>query len=239
MISIVIPAHNEELLLERTVRDIVEGLRAGAEEFELLVVENGSRDGTVALARRLETELPEVRLLSLPEPDYGAALRVGILAAVGDLVGVFDADLYDLGFLRRALADLRGVDGPAIVLGSKRAPGAEDRRPLPRRVVTATFCWVLRAGFGLHTSDTHGMKVLAREPLRDVVVACRQGKDLFDSELVLRAERAGLRIDELPVVVEELRPPRSSIARRAARTLGGLARLRLGLWRDARRQPGG
>ena len=81
-------------------------------------------------------------------------------------------------------------------------------------------------------SDTHGMKAMRREALVPVVEACRLGTDLFDTEMVLRAERAGLATSEIPVTVEELRPSRSPIARRIPRTVAGLVRLRIVLWRD-------
>jgi hypothetical protein len=76
------------------------------------------------------------------------------------------------------------------------------------------------------------MKVLKRAPLEPVVRATRYGADLFDTELILRAERAGLTVAELPVTVQETRPPRSSIVRRIPRSLAGLLRLRIALWRE-------
>jgi len=84
---------------------------------------------------------------------------------------------------------------------------------------------MLRVGFGLKVTDTHGMKALVREPLLPVVAQCRYGRDLFDTELILRAERAGLVVAEIPVDVEELRPARTSVIRRIPRTLSGLTQL--------------
>ena len=72
------------------------------------------------------------------------------------------------------------------------------------------------------------------EPGQDGTEQCRSRADLFDTELLLRAERAGLVIEELPIDVRELRPARTSIWRRALRTIGGLVRLRLALWRERR-----
>ena len=99
------------------------------------------------------------------------------------------------------------------------------------RLGTAVFSGLLRAGFGLTVSDTHGMKVLNLQVLRRAVSACRNGSDLFDTELVLRAERSGYAVAEIPVWVTELRPPRTSIVQRVPRTLLGLARLRRSLER--------
>jgi hypothetical protein len=185
-------------------------------------------------ARKAAAVHPEVRVLHRELADYGEALRSGMLDARGHVVVNFDCDYYDLGFVARAVDRLREPERPAtIVVGSKRAPGADDRRSWSRRFVTAGFSTMLRFGFGLSVSDTHGMKAMLREPLLPVVARCRYGRDLFDTELILRAERSGLVVVEIPVDVEELRPARTSIARRILRTLSGLARLWISLRRRA------
>ena len=76
------------------------------------------------------------------------------------------------------------------------------------------------------------MKALVRERVAAVAGACRFDADLFDTELVIRAERMGLSVAELPVTVAERRPSRTSIVGRVFRSIWGLARLRLTLWRE-------
>ena len=232
MLSIVMPAYNEAAMLDASVRAVVVGLRALGLPFEVHVVENGSTDGTPAIATSLAEQIPEVYAHSMRVPDYGEALRTGLLEANGEVAVIFDVDYFDLGFLKEALELLDASDsptGPAIVVGSKRAPGARDDRSALRRTATSVFSGILRHGFGLTLSDTHGMKVLNLTALRDAVRACRSGADLFDTELIIRAEHSGFRTAEVPVSVMELRPSRTPIARRVPRTLVGLARLRLQL----------
>jgi glycosyltransferase involved in cell wall biosynthesis len=226
------PAYNEAELLEVSVKEVVEGLRGRTEPFEVLIVENGSRDATPEIADRLAGSTAEVVTLHLDVADYGAALRAGLLAAEGDIVVNFDVDYYDLGFVTDALARLAADDHPAVVVGSKRAAGARDQRAALRRLVTSVFAAVLRYGFGLGVSDTHGMKAMRRESVVPLAQACHNGTDLFDTELILRAERAGLVTVELPVVVVERRPSRSPIWQRVPRTLWGLLWLRVQLWRS-------
>jgi glycosyltransferase involved in cell wall biosynthesis len=212
-------------------------LRARVLDFELLVVENGSTDGTRDIARSLTGKYPNVRVVSLPVANYGAALREGLIGSRGEFVVTFDVDYYELGFVDQALALLEaGDEAPAIVVASKRAPGSRDERPWPRRFVTAIFGWMLRTGFSLSVSETHGMKAMRRAPVEELVRRCRFASDLFDTELIIRSERAGLSVAEVPARTEERRPSRTSIWRRVPRTLAGLVDLRITLWREARRR---
>jgi glycosyltransferase involved in cell wall biosynthesis len=234
-VSVVMPAYNEAEILETSVGDVCNGLRDRGVSFELLVVENGSTDNTLALAHELAEKYDEVRAEHAEEPDYGRALRHGLLLAQGAAVVNFDADYYDLDFLQAAVAKVTAEGGPAIVVGSKRSVGSNDTRPFLRKSVTWTFSTILRVVFGLKVSDTHGMKAMRRAAVVPYARACQFGQDLFDTELILRCERAGLPTSEIPVPVIELRPARSSILRRVPRTILGLSKLRIALWRDRNR----
>src|SRR5829696_4111522 len=117
VISVVMPAHDEEPFIASAVREVAEGMRSRG-EFELVVVENGSSDNTADVAKGLIDEIPELRVLSLGAADYGKALRMGFLAAKGELAAFFDVDYYDLGFLDRAVALMEAPGGPAVVVGS-------------------------------------------------------------------------------------------------------------------------
>src|ERR671910_1155017 len=159
------PAHNEAADLETAVREVHEGLHARGRDFELLVVENGSTDDTLEIAHRLAGRYPNVRVSSRPVANYGAALREGLMSARGEFVVTFDVDYYELRFVDLGLALLEaGDEAPVIVVASKRAPGSRDERPLPRRFVTAVFGSMLRTGFSLSVSETHGMKAMRRAP---------------------------------------------------------------------------
>jgi glycosyltransferase involved in cell wall biosynthesis len=233
VLTVVMPAHNEAAYLESAVHEVHDGMRARGHDVEILVVENGSTDDTLVIARGLEETLHGVRASSRSLADYGAALREGMLAARGELVVTFDVDYYDLAFVDEALRLLTGVaPAPAVVVGSKRAPGARDERPWPRRLVTTVFSWLLRMTFSLAVSDTHGMKAMRRTAVAPIVDRCRFRTDLFDTELVIRSERAGLLVTELPVTAQERRPSRTPIWRRVPRTILGMVVLRAALWRE-------
>ena len=231
MLTVVMPAHNEQDYLEAAVATVLDGLRQRGQPFQILVVENGSTDDTRAVARSLAAHHAEVEALLRDSADYGAALRAGLLEADGDWVVNFDVDFVDLSFLTQAL-EVGERSGAAVVVGSKRSPGADDRRTVGRKIVTAVFSKLLMVGFGLGVSDTHGLKLLRRSAMAPLAEVSRFGGDIFDTELILRAERAGLLVTEIPVRVNDQRPPRTSILRRIPRSLLGLARLRVSLWRS-------
>ncbi len=229
--SIVLPAHNEAALLGSSVADLLASLRQAGGGFEILIVENGSTDGTGTIADALADANEEVHVVALPAADYGAAEAKGFEAARGEVVVYFDVDYIDMGFLTKAEAIIdSGVAG--IVLASKRAPGATDRRPLSRRILTLGFTLLMRVLLKVPVSDAHGMKVLSRQQCTPAAKACRLTGSVHDVELVLRASRGGVRIAELPADVRELRPPRTPVWRRSIESAAGLLRLRLVLWHE-------
>lgn len=220
----VIPVYNEEAILEHQLRRFVAELRELRRPFEVMLATNGCRDQTVPIARELLRELPELMVLEHPEPNYGAALKLGILAARGRVVCCDEIDLCDVDFHKRALRRL-DHDECDMVVGSKAMPGSRDRRPLTRRAATKVINKLLWAATGFRGTDTHGLKAFVRAPLLPVVQGCIVDKDLFASELVIRAGRAGLRVHEIPIEVDEQRSPPIALLRRVPRVARDLTRL--------------
>ena len=230
-VSIVIPVYNEEGILREAVTELLAGLHtvraaiaAPELRFEIILAENGSRDRTAELAAHLADERPEIRSFSLGEPNYGKALRRGILEARGAIVICEEIDLCDLDFHRRALEHLRHHDCD-MVIGSKAMKGASDERPLLRRAATRVINGMLRVALDFRGTDTHGLKAFTRVALLPVVEACVIDRDLFASELVIRAGRAGLHVLEIPIKLHEKRPPAINLAKRVPHVLRGLAKL--------------
>jgi glycosyltransferase involved in cell wall biosynthesis len=224
-VSIVIPVYNEEAILEAAVKDLVDRLRTFDLSYELILAENGSRDATVAVAQELSARFPQVRTFSLGEPNYGKALKRGVLESRGDIVICDEIDLCDTEFYTRALAILDQGEAD-LVVGSKVLDSSSDERPLMRHVATLVINGMLRISLGFKGTDTHGLKAFRRAALVPVVERCVVDKDLFASELVIRAERSQqVRIKEIPVRVLEKRPPSIHLFRRVPNVLKGIARL--------------
>ncbi len=195
-------------------------------DITVLVAENGSTDGTADLVREAMVNYPNLDLLELPTPDYGAAMRDGFVRADTEWVANFDIDYFSGEFLTNALALSDTAD---IVLASKRIEGADDQRTVTRRFATWTFNQILRFALASGVSDTHGMKLVAMTVVDDIAPQVISTTDLFDTELVVRAERAGYRIVELPAAVIELRESKSNLVKRVPRTLKGVWSIRQSL----------
>ncbi len=223
MISIVIPVYNEAGIVAEAAAELCRKLDEMGWDYELLFTENGSRDGTVGILESLPSRLPRVRWLHEAEPNYGRALKRGILEARGDVVICDEIDLCDVDFYRRALPILE--QGADLVVGSKAMKGANDARPLVRRLATRVITLLLRMVTGFRGTDTHGLKAFKRERLVPVARACVVDRDLFASELVIRAQRMGRDVREIPIALREKRPPSTALLRRVPRVLKGLVKL--------------
>lgn len=223
-ISIIIPVYNEEGILHSAIVDLRERLQPLGWNYEIIIAENGSRDNTVSLAQELAAKYPEVRWLTAGAPDYGKALRAGIIEARGEFVLCDEIDLCDTDFHRRAI-DLLRAGNAEMVIGSKLIEGAADERPLLRHAASIAYTTLLRALLGFRGTDTHGLKAFRRSSLLPVVEACLVDKDVFASELVIRAYRRDVPIVEVPVRVLEKRPPSINLFKRVPNVMKSVARL--------------
>jgi glycosyltransferase involved in cell wall biosynthesis len=223
-LSVVIPVYNEESIVRESCQELMARLDERGWDYEVLVTENVSKDRTVEILRALSAEAPRLRAIHSDQPNYGLALRRGILEATGLYVVTDEIDLCDVRFYDRALAIL-DAGGADMVVGSKRAPGSQDRRPAYRRLATAVHNTVLRFTLGFEGTDTHGLKAFVRAPLLPIARAAIVEKDVFASEFVIRAYRAGLRVREIPVRVLEKRTPSINLVRRVPNVLKSLAKL--------------
>ena len=223
-VTIVIPVYNEEAILQSAILDLIDQLRDVKWTYEIVIAENGSRDGTVAMAKGLAERFPQVRTFSFGQPNYGGALRRGILEARATFVICEEIDLCDVNFQKQAISILE-TGAADLVVGSKAMKGASDERPMTRRVATKVFNGMLRISLGFRGTDTHGLKAFRREAVQPVAGRCIVDKDIFASELVIRAQREGVTIREVPVRVLEKRVPSIALFRRVPNVFKSVGRL--------------
>jgi glycosyltransferase involved in cell wall biosynthesis len=223
-VSIVIPVYNEEGILRGSVLELREKLRPFGFSYELVLCENGSRDRTVEIGKEIEADFPEVRMISIGQPNYGLAMKTGILAARGDVVICDEIDLCDTEFYARALALLERTDTD-LVVGSKAMVGSNDQRPWVRRVGTRVYNGLLRAVCNFRGTDTHGLKAFKREVLLETAQRCVLDRDVFASEFVIRAHREKKKVVEIPFAVHEKRPPSINLLKRVPHVIKSVAKL--------------
>jgi len=193
MISLVFPMFDEEQNVGPLLASALALAPRLADAFEIIVVDDGSRDGSAALVERQRRLDPRVRLLRHPtNVGYGAALRSGLRAARGDLVFFTDADLqFDLREIESLLAHARDFD---IVAGYR----ARRCDPWRRRVLAFGWAALVRALFGLRVRDIDCAFKVFRRPVLDALPIESIGA-FVNTELLLRARGEGFRIREVPV----------------------------------------
>jgi len=227
-LSVVIPAFNEVARLEPTLRRVIDYCRAHHADFEILVVDDGSTDGTPGLVERVAADEERVRLIALgANRGKGAAVRAGVLAARGREVLFSDADLAtpieELDKLRQRLAD--GCD---IAIGSRAAPGADIRvRQHPvRELMGRTFNLMVRlAALGGIRDTQCGFKLFRRAAALDLFGRARLDGFAFDVE-VLWLARGRYQVAEVPVVWSHVDDSKVSPGGDAARMFVDLLRIR-------------
>ena len=228
-ISIVIPIYNEQAILHAAVVDLRERLKPFGWRYEIILAENGSKDRTIEIATELATKYNspddgQVRFITMGEPNYGKALKQGILLARGELVICDEIDLCDADFHRRAI-EILDTGEADLVIGSKLAVGAEDQRPMIRHAASIAYSTLLKVLLGFRGTDTHGLKAFRRLALLDTIRACLVDKDVFASEFVIRADRAFVKRKEIPVHIIEKRPPSINLFKRVPNVMKSVAKL--------------
>ena len=221
--SIVIPIYNEEEILIESVNSIISMCERTKLTYELLLIENGSTDKTLEIAQSLSTINNSIKVHSLNQANYGNALKNGFSLAIYDLVVAFDIDYYSETFL---ITSLQLESEFSAITASKRLQTSEDARRLIRRVATNFFVYLLKVFFNTDLSDTHGMKAIKKSEINKFIEQVVSTQDIFDTELLLRIERNGGKVKEVPAKINEIRPSVSLIYKRIPRTLKSLIKLR-------------
>jgi dolichyl-phosphate beta-glucosyltransferase len=238
MISAVVPAFNEEGSLAAGVRELLPVLEPAASgEVELVIVDDGSTDGTAREISALCAD-PRIRSIRLPRNrGKGAALKAGVAATRGDLVLVCDADMATPpAQLPRFLEAIAG--GADRAIGSRRRAGAQilKAQPLRRVRLGRLHTWLANRLVRADISDyTCGFKLFRGDAARWIFSRCRSERWGYDVEILTIARRAGLRIREIPVAWRDGRKSGVVILPAMATTLVELARI---WWRYRRGRSG-
>ncbi len=226
VLDVVIPVYNEEAQLAGSVERVLEHLHTMPWTFRITIADNASTDQTALIARRLSHLHPEVVVVHLAEKGRGRALKRTWSASESDVLVYMDVDLStDLAALLPLVAPL--VSGHSdLAIGSRLSRASRVERGAKRELVSRTYNLILRRTLRARFSDAQcGFKAIRRAAARELLPLVEDDAWFFDTELLVVAERAGLRIHEVPVDWTD--DPESSvdIVRTALDDLAGVARL--------------
>jgi len=238
-VDIVVPVRNEERDLAPSVRRLVGYLR---ESFpfsaRITIADNGSTDATWAIASRLARELPEVRAIHMELPGRGRALRAIWSESDAEVLAYMDVDLStDLNALLPLVAPLLSGHSD-LAIGTRLARGSRVIRGPKRELISRSYNMLLRTLMGARFSDAQcGFKAIRRDQARALLPLTQDAGWFFDTELLVLAERAGLRIHEIPVDWVDDLDSRVDIIATALADLRGMARLGVGFARGSIQVP--
>jgi glycosyltransferase involved in cell wall biosynthesis len=228
-LDIVVPVYNEQSALERSIRRLHGFLSANMPfAWRIVIADNASTDATLPIAQALADELSEIEVLHLPAKGRGRALRAAWSASDADVLCYMDVDLStDLRALLPLVSGL--ISGHSdVAIGTRLASGARVVRGRQRELISRTYNRLLRLVLGARFSDAQcGFKAIRADAARSLVPAVKDDGWFFDTELLILAQRRGLRILEVPVDWVDDPDSRVDIVRTAIGDLQGVARLRL------------
>ncbi len=226
VLDVVIPVYNEEAQLADSVGRVLEHLRGMPWTFQVTIADNASTDQTALIARRLSHAHPQVSVVHLQEKGRGRALKRAWSASESDVLVYMDVDLStDLGALLPLVAPL--VSGHSdLAIGSRLARTARVRRGAKRELISRSYNLILRQALRARFSDAQcGFKAIRADRARLLLPYVADTGWFFDTELLVLAERAGLRIHEVPVDWTDDPDSSVDIVRTALDDLKGVARL--------------
>lgn len=231
-VSLVIPAYNESKIVLDTIRTVSGKLAELAEDYEVVLVDDGSTDNMAQLVRSCGD--PCVRLESYsPNHGKGRAVRVGMLAARGDIILCTDADLaYGVDVFGVILEQFARTEAD-LVIGSRHLDGEGYRNYPPLRVLMSK-CFGLLSHLlsGLPYDTQCGIKGYRQAAARQIFSRCGTDGFSFDFEVLMRADRLGLKVEQIPVSVINFRESKVNVVRDSLRMFRDVFRIRRTVRRD-------
>lgn len=200
-VDVVVPVYNEQADLARSIDRLHEYLESWLPyDYQITIADNASTDDTWVIAQRLSVEHPKVRAVHLPEKGRGRALKQVWLSSTATVLAYVDVDLStDLNGLLPLLAPL--VSGHSdVAIGTRLARGSRVVRGPKRELISRSYNAILRTSLGARFSDAQcGFKAIRHDVADELLPLVEDNGWFFDTELLVLAQRAGLRIHEVPV----------------------------------------
>ena len=199
-ISIVMPAYNEAEFIQKSLLDVDRQFEKVSRDFEIIVVDDGSSDGTRKIVEGLTNK--KFKIVGYDNNQgKGHAIKVGVHNATGEFAFLIDSDLEI--HPKELMSYVEALGSADFVIGSKRHPLSTVRTPTGRRFLSLGFNFLERLLTGVHATDTQaGLKAARSEALYQVLPLLSVKRYAFDAELLAVASLFGYTIKELPVDID-------------------------------------
>lgn len=230
LITIVIPAYNEEKRMIPTLKNIVSYFSDKKILHEVIISDDGSSDNTVKIVTDLKTSYPQISVFSLNQNSgKGKAVREGMLKGKGDYILFMDADSStSIGEFEKFLPQIQLKKD--IIMGTRKIKGAQiiEHQPFFREFFGKGFTWLSNLMTQSHVSDfTCGFKCFSRKATNDIFSRAVINDWSFDAEILFLAKRLGYEITEIPVVWKNDRASKVRLLYDIMSSLKGLLSIRL------------
>jgi len=199
-LTIILPMHNEEKRVERCVEEVEKACRRITDNYEIIIAEDGSKDSTYEVAKRIAKKNPRILLLhSAKRLGRGRALSLALRKAKGEVSVYMDADLSsNITHLGELVSRIR--KGAVIATGSRMLPTSSTKRSIVRGVASKAFNFLVRVLLGSKLYDHQcGFKAFNTKKVKELLNEVEDRHWFWDTELLVRAQRKGLRVDEIPI----------------------------------------
>jgi glycosyltransferase involved in cell wall biosynthesis len=226
LVSVILPVHNEAKTLEANVLRLIGVLERTLQDFEIIISEDGSTDDTVQVARTLTSD--RVKLLhSEMRLGKGAAIMNAVESARGDIIIFMDADLAsEPSHVKELVGYLES--GAAIVIGSRYLKESDAKRSISRFAASKGYNWLVRMTLGSRLSDHQcGFKAFRKDLILPIIREVQDRGWFWDTELLVRAQRKGLKVAEIPIGWKEAQTTRFRLLRDSIRMGLSLARFKV------------
>ncbi len=228
-VSLVIPMYNESSIIDVAIKTFSEYLKSKYEDWELIFVDDGSKDGCGDAVRKASETEPRIRLEGYPDNrGKGCAVRTGMLAAKGDIVVFTDCDnAYGEDAVGRMI-DMFSESKADIIIGSRNLSkdGYKDYTFI-RKLASKTYIKVIGIVAGFKFSDAQsGIKGFRREAAQKVFHNCEVDRFAFDLEAIMIAQKAGFKIEEMPVTIINHRESKVRVLRDAFKMLSDVRKMK-------------
>jgi len=225
-ISVVVPAYNEVCILKDSIEKIREFLEKMKYNYEIIIANDGSTDGTTEVAERLVKKYKRIRHLRLKHVFKGGAIKNAFANAVGDILIFTDADLSgDLSVINMFVNEIKG--GYDICIASRYLNSSEVKRSFSRYIASKIYNFLIRSLFDIKITDFQcGFKAFHRRTL-SIILTCRNNSWSWDTELLVMSHKLGLKIKEIPIKWTEGKHSKVNLFKQSIEMIFSLLKMKL------------